>query len=73
MDENKKSAIEVGKSVFEDEKSAIDTQKLAIDVLKSAIKEKKYKEPTQRNLVQVYELIDGNQILKTLRKLAVCL
>ena len=65
VDENKKSAIEVGKSVFEDEKSAIDTQKLAIDVLKSAIKEKKYKEPTQRNLVQVYELIDGNQIFGT--------
>ena len=65
VDENKKSAIEIGKSVFEDEKSAIDTQKLAIDVLKSAIKEKKYKEPTQRNLVQVYELIDGNQIFGT--------
>ena len=65
VDENKKSAIEVGKSVFEDEKSAIDIQKLAIDVLKSAIKEKKYKEPTQRNLVQVYELIDGNQIFGT--------
>ena len=48
-----------------DEKSAIDTQKLAIDVLKSAIKEKKYKEPTQRNLVHVYELIDGNQIFGT--------
>ena len=65
VDENKKSAIEVGKSAFEDEKSAIDTQKLAIDVLKSAIKEKNYKEPTQRNLVQVYELIDGNQIFGT--------
>lgn len=65
VDENKKSAIEVGKSVFEDEKSAIDTQKLAIDVLKSAIKEKNYKEPTQRNLIQVYELIDGNQIFGT--------
>ena len=46
-------------------------KKSAIDVLKSAIKEKNYKEPTQRNIVQVYELIDGNQILKTLRKLAV--
>ena len=48
-------------------------KKSAIDVLKSEIKEKNYKEPTQRNIVQVYELIDGNQILKTLRKLAVCL
>jgi len=65
VDENEKSAIDVGKSVFEDEKSAIDTQKLAIDVLKSAIKEKNYKEPTQRNIVQVYELIDGNQIFGT--------
>ena len=65
VDENKKSAIDVGKSAFEDEKSAIDTQKLAIDVLKSAIKEKNYKEPTQRNLIQVYELIDGNQIFGT--------
>lgn len=54
------------KSMFGDKKSAID-------VLKSAIKEKNYKEPTQRNIIQVYELIDGNQILKTLRKLAVCL
>ena len=62
---DEKSAIEVGKSVFVDEKSAIDAQKLAIDVLKSAIKEKKYKEPTQRNLVHVYELIDGNQIFGT--------
>ena len=53
------------KLVDENKKSAIDTQKLAIDVLKSAMKEKKYKEPTQRNLVQVYELIDGNQIFGT--------
>lgn len=51
--------------MFGDEKSAIDTQKLAIDTLKSAIKEKKYKEPTQRNIVQVYDSIEGNQIFGT--------
>ena len=65
VDEFAKSTLEIGKSVFGDEKSAIDTQKLAIDALKSAIKEKKYKEPTQRNIFQVYELIDGNQIFGT--------
>ena len=53
------------KLVDENEKPAIDTQKLAIEVLKSAIKEENYKEPTQRNIVQVYELIDGNQIFGT--------
>lgn len=65
VDEFAKSAIGVRKSVFGDEKSAIDTQKLAIDTLKSAIKEKTYKVPTQRNIIQVYEAIDGNQIFGT--------
>lgn len=39
--------------------------KLVDEFAKSAIKEKKYKEPTQRNIFQVYELIDGNQIFGT--------
>ena len=39
--------------------------KIVDENAKSAIKEKNYKEPTQRNIVQVYDLIDGNQIFGT--------
>lgn len=57
-----KSAIDAKKSVFGVEKPVFDTRKLEIESLKSAIDEKLYKEPTKKNIIQVYEAIDTNQI-----------
>lgn len=57
-----KSAIDAKKSVFGVEKPVFDTRKLEIESLKSAIDKKLYKEPTKKNIIQVYESIDTNQI-----------
>ena len=57
-----KSAIDAKKSVFGVEKPVFDTRKLEIESLKSVIDEKAYKEPTKKNIIQVYEAIDTNQI-----------
>lgn len=58
----RKSALDSIKSVVGGEKPVIQGQKLEIEVLKSVIREKKYKEPTQKNIIQIYETIDTNQV-----------
>lgn len=65
VDSVEKSTIEVQKLAFGNGKAAIEVQKLAIEILKSAIEERKYKEPTQKKLIQIYETIEANQIFGT--------
>lgn len=57
-----KPVLDLGKLVIDDEKSVIRAKKLAIEVLKSVIEEKKYKGPTRKNIVCIYEAIDANQV-----------
>ena len=63
--EIRKSAIGFEKSAIGHEKSAIQAKKLAIDAIKSAIQKRNYNEPTQRNIIKVYEEIDSNQVFST--------
>ena len=53
------------KSAFQSKKSAFQPIKPAFDILMSAIQAQNYKEPTQKNIVQIYETIDANQIFGT--------
>lgn len=57
-----KSVFDERKPVFDEKKSVFDGQKIAIEKIKSLIDEKRYKEPTKRNIIKIYESIDTNQI-----------
>lgn len=57
-----KSVFDERKPVFDEKISVFDGQKLAIEKIKSLIDEKRYKEPTKRNIIKIYESIDTNQI-----------
>lgn len=67
-----KSVIEVEKSVIGDEKSVIgveksviENQKLDIQNLEKKLQRYRYNEPTSRNILKIYFVIDTNQIFST--------
>lgn len=60
--EVEKVVIGTGNSAIEIEKRANDDKKLSVNKVRAAISEKKYNEPTKKNILAVYEAMDVNQI-----------
>jgi len=55
-------AIDGEKLAIRNEKPAIGDKKLAIEILESAIRRQNYNEPTIKNMITIYDVIETDQI-----------